>query len=338
MPRRAVGSGRNSFAPAFGRVAAWSGWCTFGGMKREGYDVIGDVHGHADKLVTLLAKMGYEDRDGSWRHPDRQAIFVGDLVDRGPKQLETVSIARSMVASGSALIVAGNHEFNAIAWRLGHRKKTPKNLQQHQAFLAELGEGSATHDELIEWFMTLPLWLDLGELRVVHACWDPESIDSLAGQVGPENSLTKDLVKRASDEGSPEWKAIEHLLKGPEVSLAPSPPYLDGGGHPRKKARWKWWDLRANSLRSGAVLPANPKTASGDPYPDLPDEPLLRLPVKPYIDELPAFYGHFWRTGTPQPSSRFTACVDYSAAKGGPLVAYRWSGEKHLTAENFESS
>ena len=106
-------------------------------MKRQGYDVIGDVHGHADKLVALLTVMGYEDRDGCWRHPTRQAIFVGDLVDRGPKQLETVSIARSMVASGSALIVAGNHEFNAIAWRLGHRKIA----EEPQAAQGVLGGG-----------------------------------------------------------------------------------------------------------------------------------------------------------------------------------------------------
>ncbi len=306
-------------------------------MERQGYDVIGDVHGHADKLVTLLAKMGYEDRDGSYRHPTRQAIFVGDLVDRGPKQLETVSIARSMVASGSALIVAGNHEFNAIAWRLGHRTKSPKNLKQHKAFLAEVGEGSATHDELIGWFLTLPLWLDLGDLRVVHACWDPASIDLLAGHVGSGNSLTPDLVKRATEEGSAEWRAIEHLLKGPEVSLAPFPAYLDGGGHPREHARWKWWDVDAVSLRTGAKMPANAVTAAGDPYPVLPDEP-VPPPVEAYTDEVPVIYGHFWETGTPQPSSRFTACVDYSAGKGGPLVAYRWSGEKELAAENFVSS
>ncbi|NNF55549.1 MAG: metallophosphoesterase [Acidimicrobiales bacterium] len=307
-------------------------------MKRQGYDVIGDVHGHADKLVSLLVKMGYEDRDGSWRHSDRQAVFVGDLVDRGPKQLETVSIARSMVACGSALITAGNHEFNAVAWRFGHRKKSPKNRRQHMAFLTEVGEGSAVHDELIEWFMTLPLWLDLGGLRVVHACWDPASIALLAEQVGPGNSLTADLVKRATKNGSPEWRTVEHLLKGPEVSLAPYPAYLDSGGEPRKRARWKWWDSNALSLRSGVVLPANPVTATGDPYPVLPDEPLRSLPVTLYTDEIPVIYGHFWETGTPKPSSRFTACVDYSAGKGGPLVAYRWSGEKQLTAENFASS
>ena len=81
-----------------------------------GYDVIGDVHGHADKLVGLLRELGYRETDGAWRHSERQAVFVGDLVDRGKQQRETVRIARSMVDAGSAQIVLGNHEFNAIAY------------------------------------------------------------------------------------------------------------------------------------------------------------------------------------------------------------------------------
>ena len=49
-----------------------------------GYDIIGDIHGHADKLEAMLRTLGYRRTAGAWRHPDRQAIFVGDFVDRGP--------------------------------------------------------------------------------------------------------------------------------------------------------------------------------------------------------------------------------------------------------------
>ena len=83
-----------------------------------GYDIIGDIHGHADALKALLADMGYRDRAGAWRHPARQAVFVGDFIDRGPSQLETVDIVRRMVDVGGALAVMGNHELNAIAWFL----------------------------------------------------------------------------------------------------------------------------------------------------------------------------------------------------------------------------
>ena len=80
------------------------------------YDIIGDVHGHAEALKALLGELGYRDRSGAWRHPDRQAIFVGDFIDRGPRQIEAVDIVRRMVDSGSARAIMGNHEFNAIAW------------------------------------------------------------------------------------------------------------------------------------------------------------------------------------------------------------------------------
>jgi len=74
----------------------------------QGYDVIGDVHGHADKLERLLERLGYRrttEPDGRplWAHPDRQAIFfVGDLIDRGPHQIQTVELVRTMVDGGSA--------------------------------------------------------------------------------------------------------------------------------------------------------------------------------------------------------------------------------------------
>ena len=80
-----------------------------------GYDIIGDIHGHADALTALLRRMGYRERGGAWRHPGRQALFIGDFIDRGPGQLESVRIVRGMVEAGTALAVMGNHEFNAIA-------------------------------------------------------------------------------------------------------------------------------------------------------------------------------------------------------------------------------
>ena len=57
--------------------------------------------------------------------------------------------------------------------------------------------------------------------------------------------------------------------------------------------------------------------------------------MPPYADDVPVIVGHYWRTGTPTVISTKVACVDYSAAKGGPLVAYRWSGETELTSANL---
>src|ERR1700730_16347728 len=80
------------------------------------YDIIGDIHGHAAQLELLLRTLGYQHRNGAWRHSDQVAIFVGDLIDRGPEQLPTLKMVRAMTDAGSARVAMGNHEFNAIAW------------------------------------------------------------------------------------------------------------------------------------------------------------------------------------------------------------------------------
>ncbi|WMC10097.1 metallophosphoesterase [Oceanimonas pelagia] len=80
------------------------------------YDLIGDIHGHANELKALLTQMGYGQERGCWRHLQRRVIFLGDFVDRGPQQVEVVAIARAMVEQGQALAIMGNHEFNAVAW------------------------------------------------------------------------------------------------------------------------------------------------------------------------------------------------------------------------------
>ena len=81
-----------------------------------GFDIIGDIHGCADKLKGLLTQLGFRQRGGVFRHPEREALFVGDLIDRGPSQIETLEIVRSMVDAGVARATMGNHEFNAIAY------------------------------------------------------------------------------------------------------------------------------------------------------------------------------------------------------------------------------
>ena len=113
-----------------------------GKQQVQGYDVIGDIHGHADALCRLLEKLGYRKSSGVYRHPDRKVIYLGDFIDRGPDQVEVINIARSMCEAGAALAVMGNHEFNALAWatRRGDgaylRPHTEANLSQHKEFLS----------------------------------------------------------------------------------------------------------------------------------------------------------------------------------------------------------
>src|SRR5690606_5256636 len=88
------------------------------------FDFIGDVHGCADELVTLLTELGYDvaaDRSTA-RHPDgRTAFFVGDLVDRGPDSPGVLRLVMGMVRDGTGACVPGNHE-NKLGRALGGRK------------------------------------------------------------------------------------------------------------------------------------------------------------------------------------------------------------------------
>src|SRR5450631_1562456 len=193
------------------------------GRNAMGYDILG----HADKLTTLLGKMGYRHHLGAWRHPERSAIFVGDFIDRGPGQLETIRIVREMLDAGTGQAVMGNHEFNAIAWHMPDpesggehlRRRIPKNHKQHKAFLDEAENDSDLHRELVAWFLTLPLWLDLPGLRVVHACWHPTYMAEIEPRLKPGRKLDPALVVAASRRGSMEFRTVEGLTKGLEIAL-----------------------------------------------------------------------------------------------------------------------
>ena len=307
-----------------------------------GYDIIGDVHGHADKLEGLLRKMDYELIDGTWQHPERKAIFVGDLIDRGPRQLDSVMIAKRMVEAGHAYIVMGNHEFNAIAYATPHPNKPGdflrthwgklgrKNRKQHKAFLTAVGKYSVRHKELITWFKTIPLWLDLGELRIIHACWDLKSMKGLKSKLGPNHTVTDELMVTMSTKGHQDYHDLEILIKGPEIEMPDGFKYKDKDEIVRSSARYAWWDPEASTFDVAARIPDNCKAVDGTPFPQLPAVPIPSGNPEPYGDTIPLFFGHYWCTDEDEIISDHAMCVDYSAGKGGPLKAYRWNGESKL--------
>jgi hypothetical protein len=314
-------------------------------MAAAGFDVIGDVHGHAARLVSLLQLMGYEQRDGAWRHPGgRTAIFLGDLIDRGPSQLETLRIVRAMVDAGSARVLLGNHEFNAVAYATPDpvrgdycRPHTEKNRRQHEAFLAEVPFGSPLHQSVIEWFRTFPLWLDLGGLRVVHACWSDRHRGHLAPLLGAGDILTDEAVIDGTTEGTDTYDAIETILKGPEIDLH-GVSYRDKDGNPRHRARRRWWDGSATTVRDAALVPAGTELfgADGSPVDELCECELDVDALVPDADDGPVLFGHYWwRKKDAEEFGEAARCIDYSVARGGVLAAYRWSGEARLDPANL---
>jgi hypothetical protein len=297
------------------------------------YDIIGDIHGHADTLRALLEKLGYEKQDGVYRHSKRRAIFVGDFIDRGPKIRETLQTVRAMVDAGAALAVMGNHEYNALCFhtpdgRGGYfRPHTREKTRQHQATLDQIVNPYPDEwREWLAWFKTLPLFLDLGGLRVVHACWDEEQIAVLSGS----NRLTEALLHTSARKGTPEYRAIEVLLKGKEIDLPDGHTYITKEGIVRHEIRVKWWMPSAGTTYYDLSLPTY------DTAPRMPVAAHSALERGYAATEPPVIVGHYWLTPTePELLAPNVACVDYSVAKNGPLTAYRWDGERVLNKTKF---
>jgi hypothetical protein len=197
-------------------------------------DIIGDIHGYADKLRALLHRLGYKETGGVYGSPDRKAIFVGDLIDRRDAIGEVIEIVEGMVRAGAAQIVMGNHEFNALCYHTPDEKggylrpRTKKNCAQHAATLTYFKKNPGAKDRALDWFYSFPLWLDLGCARIVHAAWSPAAIQLLRTPY-----LTKESLVPASTKGTPEFRAVETLLKGVEASLPSEVPFFDKDGNPR---------------------------------------------------------------------------------------------------------
>ena len=226
---------------------------------------------------------------------------------------------------------------NPVQYLRSHDSAEDKNRKQHAAFLAEVENKPPLHAEIIEWFLTLPLWLELPDLLVVHACWHPQFIAWLAPHLDRERHLPKDLMVEATDEpenesekddGTPSvFKAVESLTKGIEIPLPAGHYFRDKDGITRHHVRVRWWDENATTYRTAAMLSPTECAA----LPDFPIPARARIA----LTDKPVFFGHYWLTGTPSLQSRRAVCVDYSAGNGGPLVAYRFDGEPELSLERL---
>jgi len=300
------------------------------------YDVIGDIHGHGTILIKLLNRLGYKDYGKGYCHNSRKVIFLGDFIDRGEELAEhklVLNTVMKMVGEGYAYAVMGNHEFNAIAFHTKHndqylRPHTQKNTEQHQAFLNEYSDNSVEKKIVLAFFLSLPLWLDFGDLRVVHACWDEKHISNIK-RSWPSNCLNKEILVQASIKGTPEYLAVETLLKGVEVVLPDGEYFHDIKGHKRHAIRVSWWKQGLKTF-SDAVVPAGMELGI------IEDMPLpAKMPGYP-LSMPPCFIGHYQLSGKPAPLVKNIGCVDYSVSKtDGKLVAYRWDGEKVLDINKF---
>jgi diadenosine tetraphosphatase ApaH/serine/threonine PP2A family protein phosphatase len=299
------------------------------------YDIIGDVHGYADQLKKLLREMGYQLVSGCYRHPERKAVFVGDIINRGPKIKETITIVRNMVEAGAAYAILGNHELYAIIYYLkdSEGKQMKKQIQKYQLqinqTLSEFANNKAELKSHLKWFRTLPLFLDFGDIRVVHACWDDNNIRSIAEKITGDK-ISKEQLREVVLNGTPFSKIFWETVKGVDFQLPRNLLIYDDDGRPHRSFRMKWWEnpegktFKDISLESRFELPAYtiPKEIVNNRASYEKNNPIV-------------FFGHYSLVDMPRIFSDNLCCVDSGVSRSGNLLAYRWNGETKLMESNF---
>ncbi|MER5929408.1 polynucleotide kinase-phosphatase [Streptomyces sp. NPDC002054] len=238
------------------------------------FDIIGDIHGCSSELETLLAKLGY--RDGV--HPaGRTAVFVGDLVDRGPDSPGVLRRVMGMVKSGNALCVPGNHEN-----KLGRHLKGRTVQQTHG--LAETVEQLAREDEefvtevreFIDGLVSHYL-LDGGKLVVCHAGLPEKYHGRTSGRVR-SHALYGDTTGETDEFGLPVRYPWAEDYRGKAVVVYGHTPVPDTS-----------WINNTICLDTGAVF-GGKMTALRWPERELVDVPAEKVwyePVKPLAAEAP---------------------------------------------------
>jgi hypothetical protein len=312
--------------------------------EARGYDLIGDVHGCAQSLERLLQQLGYQKRSGVYRHRDRQAIFLGDIVDRGPRVREALHLVRDMVQQGSALMILGNHEFNAVAYSTPAttpgeylRPHTPANIRQISETLEQFAEYAQEWQSFLRWFVELPLFLEIQHpltqqvFRAVHACWDQQLINQHRVRYG-DGHIDWQFIYRSAQKGSLEAITKQRLTGGIDLPLPDGETMVSSDGYVRRAFRTKFWGHEAQTYGQLLFQP--------DPIPEY----IAKAEISPehralmvHYDQSqpPLFVGHYWLKGQPRPLASNLARLDYSAVKYGRLVAYRMDGEAQLQPDKF---
>ena len=305
-------------------------------------DIIGDIHGYADKLIGLLTQLGYV-HNGQYFEPpsNHRALFIGDLIDRGSQQLATLELVFAMLDADVADAVMGNHEYNALAYATIDPNEPDQYLRphnaihtaQHQAFLAEIAFGSDLHRYWLARLYELPLWIETDYACFVHACWDVDSMTVLQPLLSANHCLTERALIMTSQKHSLPYEALERVLKGVETPLPAGLVIIDKEGTERSRVRVRWWLDELNKRTIHQIARA-------------PDSGLAQIPIDALAENIDftlktdklVFVGHYWLTGEPQPLSAQVICTDYSAAvDSGYLTCYQLETTKSLalSSSNF---
>ncbi|MEU9997804.1 polynucleotide kinase-phosphatase [Streptomyces sp. NPDC050848] len=271
------------------------------------FDIIGDIHGCRSELETLLARLGYVDG----HHPEgRTAVFVGDLVDRGPDSPGVLRRVMSMVAAGDALCVPGNHENKLGRWLKGRKVQETHGLaetieqlgRETEEFRAEVG---AFIDGLVSHYV-----LDEGKLVVCHAGLPEKYHGRTSGRVR-SHALYGDTTGETDEFGLPVRYPWAEEYRGRATVVYGHTPVPNTS-----------WVNNTICLDTGAVF-GGKMTALRWPERELVDVPAEKVwyePARPLVTDAPG--GH---EGRP---------LDLADVHGRRIVETRQMGNVSVREEN----
>jgi len=183
----------------------------------------------------------------------------------------------------------------------------------------------------LDWFRTLPLFVEMPGFRAVHACWDQNLINKIKAKYG-DKPFSSEFVVESSIHNSFAGVCIDRLTCGTDMRLPPGMIISGRDGYKRDRFRTKFWSVNPKTYGDLVFQP--------DPLPEdiankaLSEEELARVIFYP-ADDIPVFVGHYWLQGRPRPIKPNVACLDYSAVKYGRLTAYRYDGERVLDESKY---
>lgn len=164
------------------------------------FDIIGDIHGCADELAELLDRLGYD----NGLHPQgRRLVFLGDFTDRGPRNLDALTMAKTAVEQHGALAVCGNHDFKLQRYLAGRSVTIdPYGLAQTVPEIDPLP--SAQKDQIRAFLESLPdhYLLDGGDLVIAHAGLK-EAYHGVSTERARRFCLFGDTTGKTDDQGRP---------------------------------------------------------------------------------------------------------------------------------------
>lgn len=308
-------------------VGCWSSMAKrreTGPLEIQTINIIPDIHADPERLELMLGLV----EDGS------RIAFLGDFIDHsegaGSADDEAVlKRVRQLMDDKDAVAVMGNHELNAILFHreidgMPLRERSKKNRKQHNSFIDSFGTASQEAKYWTDFFLTLPLWLQLDGVRLVHACWSDKAISVIAER-RPDGRLQEEDLPEVAAKKSVFANAVEMLLSGPECRLPEPFRFRDIKGEFRRDVRIAWWRPEARTWREAGL-------SVGD-INELPDEAIPEsCNVEFYPNSAPpVFFGHYKIKDTPKLEGYNVACIDYPDSP----CTYTWMGEGRLIGKNL---